>query len=298
MPVQLETISAISSGYDLARSACASCILPFGFFVFQLLRGRSFLVADFRGTLKVLCVDGSRLFLLQLFQLILQLLAGRPAQCNARRRTREAASSMRSIALSGRIPVCDIPAEESSTAALMASSVIFTLWCASYSIAQALQNLYSLLLAGLANRDRLETALQGGVLFDIFAIFIDGCRADDLEFARAPAQVFKMFAASVAPSAAPAPMMVCSSSMNRMTSPDFWHFIHGGFDSFLKIAAVFGARNHSGQIERNDPFAFEQLRNLAGNNFQRKPFCNGSFTDAGFADRGRGYFWCGGKKSG
>ncbi len=48
-----------------------------------------------------------------------------------RRRTLEAASSTRSMALSGR-NLSEIYRAESFTAASRASSVIFTLWCASY----------------------------------------------------------------------------------------------------------------------------------------------------------------------
>ena len=61
-----------------------------------------------------------------------------------------------------------------------------------------------------------------------------------------------MLLASIAPSAEPAPTMVCNSSMNRMTffgTPDL---VHDGLDALLELAAVFGAGDHEGEVEGND----------------------------------------------
>ncbi len=65
----------------------------------------------------------------------------------------------------------------------MASSVILTLWWASYWSRRPFKNLNGLLLGGLAHHDRLEPALQRGVLFDVLAVFVHGGGADDLQFA-------------------------------------------------------------------------------------------------------------------
>ncbi len=53
----------------------------------------------------------------------------------------------------------------------------------------------------------METALQGGVFFDMFAVFIDRGGADALHLAACEGG-FEMLEASIAPSAAPAPTMV------------------------------------------------------------------------------------------
>ena len=50
-------------------------------------------------------------------------------------------------------------------------------------VAQAAQDLDGLLYAGLLDDDGGEPALEGGVLFDIFAVFVDGGGADGLQFA-------------------------------------------------------------------------------------------------------------------
>src|SRR5205085_10069617 len=51
------------------------------------------------------------------------------------------------------------------------------------AVAQALEDFDRVHLAGRIDVDRLESPGQGGVLFDIFAVFIEGRRADALDFA-------------------------------------------------------------------------------------------------------------------
>ena len=69
---------------------------------------------------------------------------------------------------------------------------------------------------GFIDHHRLKTTFQGGILFDILAILVDGGgphteRRDPL--ARAGLSILE---ASMAPSEAPAPTRVCNSSMNIM----------------------------------------------------------------------------------
>jgi hypothetical protein len=65
---------------------------------------------------------------------------------------------------------------------------------------------------GLVNAWRLhlhglEATLERGVLLYIFAVFVECCRADALQFARERAGLM-IFEASIAPSADPAPTIV------------------------------------------------------------------------------------------
>ena len=51
------------------------------------------------------------------------------------------------------------------------------------AVFQALEDFNGLVLAGLPHHDRLEPALQGGVLLNVLAVFVDGGGANDLEVA-------------------------------------------------------------------------------------------------------------------
>ena len=50
-------------------------------------------------------------------------------------------------------------------------------------VGDALEDLQRILQAGLVDGDRLEAALQGGVLFNVLAVFVEGGGADDLDLA-------------------------------------------------------------------------------------------------------------------
>ena len=71
---------------------------------------------------------------------------------------------------------------------------------------------------GLVDQHLLEAALQRGVLLDVLAVFVQRGRADAMQLA-APSAGLSMLPASIAPSALPAPTMVCNSSMKTMLLP-------------------------------------------------------------------------------
>ena len=63
---------------------------------------------------------------------------------------------------------------------------------------------------------------------------------------------FSMLAASTAPSAAPAPTMVCSSSMNRMICAlRVGHFLQERLESVFEFAAELCAGNHRAEVHRD-----------------------------------------------
>ena len=76
----------------------------------------------------------------------------------------------------------------------------------------------SLLDAWFADIYGLETPLKGGIFFYIFAKLVEGCGANQRSSPLARAG-FSIFDASTDPWAPPAPTIVWSSSMKRMTAP-------------------------------------------------------------------------------
>ena len=70
----------------------------------------------------------------------------------------------------------------------------------------------------LADEHRLEAPLERRVLLDVLAILVERGRADARSSPRASIGLSRL-AASIAPSASPAPTIVCSSSMKRMIRP-------------------------------------------------------------------------------
>ena len=97
-----------------------------------------------------------------------------------------------------------------------------------------------------------------------------------------------MLPASIAPSAAPAPTTVCSSSMNVMIWPSLLlDLVQHGLEPLLELAAVLGARDHRAEVERDDPLAAQRLGHVAGHDALGQALDDGGLADAGLADQHR-----------
>ena len=109
------------------------------------------------------------------------------------------------------------------------------------AVPQPLQDVDGQSDRGLIDLDRLEPALERGVLFQVLAVLVERGRADRLQLA--PASIgFRIEAASIAPSAAPAPTSVWISSMNKMMSPRVRISFKTFFEALLEVTPVAAAR--------------------------------------------------------
>ena len=59
------------------------------------------------------------------------------------------------------------------------------------------------------------------------------------------------------------------------------------FQALFKFAAEFRARHQCRQIQGHQPFRFQHVRNVAGNDSLRQSFHNGGLSDARLADQHR-----------
>ncbi len=97
-----------------------------------------------------------------------------------------------------------------------------------------------------------------------------------------------MFAASTAPSAAPAPTIVCSSSMKRMIWPsESLDLGQDRLQPLLELAAVLRAREQGADVERPHPLALQSFWNVAGDDPLREALGDRRLADAGVADQHR-----------
>src|SRR4051812_18394778 len=87
-------------------------------------------------------------------------------------------------------------------------------------------------------------------------------------------------AASIAPSAAPAPTRLWSSSMNRMMSPRWGDLLHHLLQALLELAAVLRAGDERGEIERVDLLVLQQLGHLGTRDALREALDDGGLADA------------------
>ncbi len=93
-------------------------------------------------------------------------------------------------------------------------------------------------------------------------------------------------AASTAPSAAPAPTIVCSSSRNRMIAAlGLGDLLQDGLQPVLELAAVLGAGDQRADVERDHAPVAQRLGHVAGDDPLGEALDDRGLADAGLADQ-------------
>ena len=152
------------------------------------------------------------------------------------------------------------------------------------AVTKAVQNRQRILLGRLIYRHRLEPALQSRILFDVFSVFVDGGRTDQLNFAPGKLRLENVGGINGAFRSSRT-----DDVMNFVNKQDYvsltGDLLQNFFDSFLKIAPVFGSCQHGGQVKGYDPLILDGFRHFSGNDFFREPFHNGGLAHTRLADQ-------------
>ena len=143
---------------------------------------------------------------------------------------------------------------------------------------QAFQNIQCSLLAGLAYGDRLETALQRSILFDVLAVFVQSCGANHLDLAAAESRLQNIGSVYGALSG------TCAHNGVQLVDEKddiavFFGLLHHLLNAVLKFAPIFGAGHHAGEVQRQQFFVQQLFRHIARGNLSCQPLGN---SDASF----------------
>ena len=150
--------------------------------------------------------------------------------------------------------------------------------------AEALEDFEGFFLGGFADEDGLEAALEGGVLFDEAAVFVEGGGADDLDFAAGEGGLEDVGGVHGALGAAGADEGVefVDEEDDVLDAADFFH---DGLDALFELAAVLGAGDHEGEVEGDEALAAEELGDFVFGDGLGEAFDDGGLADAGFAEQ-------------
>ena len=88
----------------------------------------------------------------------------------------------------------------------------------------------------------------------------------------------------MAPSAPPAPMIVCSSSMKSTTLPGREDLLHDPLQPLLELAAVLRSGHEGGEVEGEHPLADQHLGHRPVDDLLRETLHDGGLADARLAD--------------
>ncbi len=153
---------------------------------------------------------------------------------------------------------------------------------------QAAQDGDGVLHRGLAHQHRLEAALQGGILLDVFAILVQGGGTDGAQLAASQsrlqhvARIQRRIAAGAG----------THDSVQLVDEQDdvaisLLHLTQHVLQTVLELAAVLRAGHHRTQIERDDLAILQRRGHVAGHDALGQTLDDSGFAGAGLADEHR-----------
>ena len=137
----------------------------------------------------------------------------------------------------------------------------------------------------LADEDRLEAALERGVLLDVLAVLVERRCADGSQLAAREHRLQEVACADGAfgcPCADDGVQLVDEEDDLALGRLDL---VEDGLQPFLELASVFGAGEQRTDVERPDALPLEAFRDVAGDDALREPLDDRGLAHAGVADQ-------------
>src|SRR5690606_32172163 len=154
------------------------------------------------------------------------------------------------------------------------------------AVAQALEDLDRVRDRGLVDLDRLEAALERGVLFDVLAVLLEGGRTDRLQFAAGQHGLEDAGGVDRA--------LGGTGPDEGVDLVDEQDDVAAGADllehllqALLEVAAVAGARDQGAEVEGVELLVLQRLRDVAGDDRLGQALDDRALADAGLTDEDR-----------
>ena len=137
------------------------------------------------------------------------------------------------------------------------------------------------------DHDRLEAALQGGVLLDVLAVLVEGGGADAVQLAARQHRLEQ-----VAGVRRPLGLAGADDGVDLVDEEEdpplaLLDLVEHRLQALLELAAVLGAGEQRAHVEREDGAVLEPLGDVAAHDALRQPLDDGGLADAGLADQHR-----------
>ena len=150
------------------------------------------------------------------------------------------------------------------------------------AVLEAYDDLEGILDRGLSDVHRLETALEGGVLLDVLAVLLGSGRADDLDLAAGQRRLKDCSGVD-----GPLGRAGADHGVDLVDKEDvllgLLELAHDLLHALLELAAILGAGDQRGHVERPDLLSAQDIRHVARADKLRQPLDDGGFADAGVA---------------
>ena len=154
-------------------------------------------------------------------------------------------------------------------------------------LAQPAQDRDRLLDRRLVDQDRLEAALERGVLLDVLAVLVERRRADGVQLAAGEHRLEQVGGVHRALGRAGADDRVELVDEQDDLALGVLDLLEDGLQPLLELAAELGAGDERAEVERDDALVLEPLGHVAADDPLGEPLGDGRLADAGLADEDR-----------
>ena len=238
-------------------------------------------VAQIRGGLEILAVDGGLLVLLDGGQLL--FLHAQIRRGGEGRDAHPGAGLVHQVdGLVGQVAVGDITdgQVDGGVEGLVGDAQLVVGFVA---LAQAVEDVEGLLRRGFAHLNGLEAAFQGRVLLDVLAILVQGRRADALQLPAGQGGLHdvRRVQAPLGGTRAHDGVQLVDEEDHIPSLADLGE---GVLQALLKFAAVLAARDHRAQVEADDPLVEQHIRHVPRRDALGQALHHAGLAHAGFAD--------------
>ena len=155
------------------------------------------------------------------------------------------------------------------------------------ALGQPAQDGDGVLHRGLADEDRLEAALQRGVLLDRGAVLVEGGGADEPELAARQHGLDHLAGVHGPLGRAGADDGVQLVDEGDHLALGVGDLLQDGLEPLLELAPVLGPGHHRAQVECDDPLALQPFGHVALDDPVGQPLDDGGLAHAGLADQHR-----------
>ncbi|MNW59438.1 hypothetical protein D3C74_373540 [compost metagenome] len=154
------------------------------------------------------------------------------------------------------------------------------------TVTQSVKDLHRFLRRRLIHRNRLETALQSCVFFNIFAVFVQSSGTNALQLTTGKSRLQDVGGVDRAFRTA------CTDQGVQLINEQhdiagLTNFIHDFFETVFKLTAVFGSGYDRSHIQGHNAFITQRFRDFIVDNFLGQSFSNRCFTNPRFTDQHR-----------
>ena len=153
------------------------------------------------------------------------------------------------------------------------------------TLLEATQDRDRVLDRGLADIHLLEAPLQSRVLLDVFAVLIECGGTDDVQLAARECGLQHVGSIDRAFGAAGTDQGVQLVDEDDVSPFSRRQFLENGFEPLLELATVLGACDQRADIEREQMFVLEGVRDVAIDDALRQALDDCSLADAGLANQ-------------